>query len=116
MRQMIQKILSRYGSPVTLQQGEATQEIRAFFQPVRSINWQYLDGDYSPLGEIPRGRYVYIGPVTPEAQAGDTLVVSGRCYRLRRTERICDSNGPVYCWGMCVEKGGEDTWGQSSQN
>ena len=42
-----------------------------------------------------------------------SVTVNGKNYWLRRTELILDANGPVYCWGICVEKGGEDTWGQS---
>ena len=110
MQQMIGKILATYGVRITRKEEEATY--RGFFQPVRSKSWQYLDGDYSPLGEIPRGQYVYIGPLEPAAEAGDTLTVGDRDYWLRRTELVRDGNGPVYCWGMCVEKGGEDTWGQ----
>ena len=113
MEQMISKILNTYGTAVTLCRGGTDHEIRAFFQPVRSKSWSYLDGEYSPLGEIPRGQYVYIGPVEPGAEAGDSLIVGNKGYWLRRTELIYDANGPVYCWGMCVEKGGEDTWGQS---
>lgn len=113
MRKMIDKILSCYGTLVALQRENVKHEIRAFFQPVRSKSWQYLEGNYSPLGEIPRGQYVYIGPIEPEAKVGDVLTVAGKDYWLRRTELICDREGPVYCWGMCVEKGGEDTWGQS---
>ena len=41
------------------------------------------------------------------------MTVDGKDYWLRRAELVRDGNGPVYCWGMCVEKGGEDTWGQS---
>lgn len=114
MQQMVSKILNTYGTPVTLTQGETAYPVRAFFQPVRSKSWQYLEGNYSPLGEIPRGQYVYIGPVSPTAEAGDTVTVDGRVYWLRRTELIRDANGPVYCWGMCVEKGGEDNWGRQS--
>lgn len=113
MRRMVEKILETYGTSATLQQGENTHELRAFFQPVRSKSWQYLEGNYSPLGEIPRGQYVYLGPVSPKADAGDTLLVAGKAYWLRRTELVYVGNDPVYCWGMCVEKGGEDTWGQS---
>lgn len=113
MRRMVDKILSSYGSAVTLHRGDTVHSVRAFFQPVRSKSWQYLEGNYSPLGEVPRGQYVYIGPVEPAAEVGDTLTVAGRDYWLRRTELILDRNGPVYCWGMCVEKGGEDVWGQS---
>ena len=113
MVRMVGKILNTYGAAVTLRHAERDHAIRAFFQPVRSKSWQYLEGDYSPLGEIPRGQYVYIGPVEPAAEAGDTLTVDGKDYWLRRTELVRDGNGPVYCWGMCVEKGGEDTWGRS---
>lgn len=113
MREAIEKILQSYGSALQLQQGEENHDIRAFFQPVRSKSWQYLEGNYAPLGEIPRGQYVYLGPVSPQARAGDVLLVDGKAYWLRRTELIRDGSGPVYCWGLCVEKGGEDTWGQS---
>lgn len=113
MRSMVDKILQSYGTAVQLQKGTGSYGIRAFFQPVRSKSWQYLEGDYSPLGEIPRGQYVYIGPVEPAAEAGDTVCVGDKAYWLRRTELIRDAQGPVYCWGICVEKGGEDTWGRS---
>ena len=113
MRNMVEKILKGYGMAITLQRSGEAFPVRGFFQPVRSKSWQYLEGNYSPLGEIPRGQYVYIGPTEPKAEAGDTLTVEGKDYWLRRSELICDANGPVYCWGMCVEKGGEDHWGQS---
>ncbi|MBQ7802021.1 MAG: hypothetical protein IJ375_06840 [Oscillospiraceae bacterium] len=114
MRQMVGKILKAYGAAVTLCQGVEEYAVFAFFQPVRSKSWQYLEGNYSPLGEIPRGQFVYIGPVEPAAQAGDTVRVDGKAYLLRRSELVRDGNGPVYCWGMCVEKGGEDNWGRQS--
>ena len=50
MEQMISKILNTYGTAVTLCHGGRDHEIRAFFQPVRSKSWAYLDGEYSPLG------------------------------------------------------------------
>jgi hypothetical protein len=113
MRQLVEKILETYGIAAKLQKEDGSFVMRIFFQPVRSKSWQYLEGNYSPLGEIPRGQYIYIGPAVPTALAGDTLTVNGTAYWLRRTELVLDANGPVYCWGICVEKGGEDTWGQS---
>jgi hypothetical protein len=110
---MVNEILQSYGASMELEKGNGSHEIRAFFQPVRSKSWQYLEGDYSPLGEIPRGQYIYIGPVEPMAEPGDTVKLDGKKYWLRRTELIRDGEGPVYCWGICVEKGGEDTWGLS---
>ncbi len=108
---MISKILNTYGTAVTLCHKGQNYAVRVLFQPVRSKSWKYLNGEYSPLGEISRGQYVYIGPVDPVAEAGDTVCVGSKAYLVRQTEQIYDANGPVYCWGMCVEKGGEDNWG-----
>jgi len=113
MRQTIDRIIELYGMLVLLQRDKGELAFRAFFQPVRSKSWQYLEGNYSPLGEIPRGQYVYLGPVVPGVSAGDVIRVEDKFYRIRRTEYVYDSSEPVYIWGMCVEKGGEDTWGQS---
>ena len=113
MKKLVAGILRQYGSTITITRGETSVKVRGFFQPVRSKSWQYLEGDYSPLGEIPRGQYIYIGPVEPKAEAGDTVTLDGKDNWLRRTELIRDGEGPVYCWGICVEKGGEDNWGRS---
>ena len=113
MRQMVGKILRTYGTAMTLSRDGEVWEIFAFFQPVRSKSWQYLEGNFSPLGEVPRGQYVYIGPTGQPVQAGETLEVGGKDYLLRRVEPVYYGQETAYYWGMCVEKGGEDTWGQS---
>lgn len=112
MQQMIGKILNTYGVSITR---KAAEEVtyRGFFQPVRSKSWQYLEGNYSPLGEVPRGQYVYIGPAEQLLEVGDTLEVGGKDYMVRRVEPVYYAEEVAYYWGMCVEKGGEDTWGQS---
>ena len=35
-------------------------------------------------------------------------------YLLRRVERFYYQNQPLYLWGLCVEKGVNDTWGTQS--
>ena len=111
---MILGIFKKYGTAVTLCRGTERWECRAFFQPVRSTSWSASDTDYSPLGQIPRGRYIYIGPPEPEAAEGDTLETGGKAYLVRRSELIRDHKGPACCWGLCTEKGGEDDWGRQS--
>jgi hypothetical protein len=111
MQRKIEKILDTYGVSVTRKGEEATY--RGFFQPVRSKSWQYLEGNYSPLGEVPRGQYVYIGPAGQVIDVGETLEVGGKEYMVRRVEPVYYGEEIAYFWGMCVEKGGEDTWGQS---
>ena len=112
MREMVGKILETYGTAVTLQQSGNALAIRAFFQPVRSKSLQYLEGNYSPLGEVPRGQYVYIGPGSLHLSVGDTLMVGKGSYLVRRLEPVYCGDEIAYYWGMCVENGGEDTWGQ----
>ena len=41
---------------------------------------------------------------------GDLLDVGGRRYLMRRAEVVYDSKGPLYRWGLCVERGREDAW------
>lgn len=114
MRQMMDKILRWYGTEITLVCGSEMHTVTGFFQPSTAKSWQNMDKTVSPLGQTPRGQYTYIGPAVPEPREGDTLRAGGREYILRRLERVLDQNGPVYCWGLCVPKGEEDTWGSQS--
>lgn len=107
----MQTILRKYGAAVTLCRGEESWVVKAFFQPVRSKSWDTSDSEFSPLGEIPRGRFVYIGPLEPAAQEGDTVWLDGKAYLMRRSQVVRDGSGPVYRWGLCLEKGGADDWG-----
>ena len=113
MEQMVQDILDSLGSDLVLFHQGKQYDLRAYFRPVQSKSWSYLEGEYSPLGEIPRGQYVYIGPADPKAEVGDEIRINYTFYRVRRSEVIMGFSGPVYCWAMCVEKGGADTWGRS---
>ena len=113
MQGVVARMMEKYGTKVKLCRGGSQWEVKAFFQCVRSKSWDLSDSDYSPLGEIPRGRHVYIGPLEPEAAAGDTVWVEDKAYLVRRSEIVRDGSGPMYCWALCLEKGGEDPWGRS---
>jgi hypothetical protein len=65
----------------------------------------------TPLGQLPGGQYLYIGPAEQEIAQGDQVSVGGNEYILRRVETYLDKNGPIYRWALCVRKGGEDDWG-----
>ena len=113
MRGVVERMMDKYGTAVRLCRNGEEWPLKAFFQSVRSKSWDFSDSDYSPLGEIPRGRHVYIGPLEPEAATGDTIRVGEKAYLVRRSEIVRDGSGPLYCWALCLEKGGEDTWGRS---
>lgn len=88
-------------------------EVRGFLQPVTGRGQNMSQINAGPLGTELPGQYIYIGPVIPEVTAEDVLRLDGKEYIMRRAEKIDGMNGPAYQWGMCVEKGAEDTWGLS---
>lgn len=109
--QGMKKLIGQYGSPMVLIHDGQEHEIRAFLQETGSRSQENAQREFSPLGEVYKGLYVYIGPVTPEAAEGDTILYRERRFELRRAELITVGAETAYCWGLCVEKGGESTWG-----
>lgn len=114
MKKLVAGILRQYGTAMTVTHGEASVKVRGFFQPVRSKSWQNFTNVATPLGEIPRGQYVYIGPAETKVSQGDMLTVGGGDYIFRRVEPYWYGDEQVYLWGLCVEKGVNDTWGSQS--
>ena len=114
MQQMIQGILQQYGTDLTLTSGDAVRTVRGFFRAVNSKSWQSMESEATLLGEITRGQYAYIGPAEGGVKEGDTLSLGDRAYLVRRAEYYYFGNQAIYQWGLCVEKGVNDTWGSQS--
>lgn len=114
MRQTVERIFSQHGTDLTIVSGLETRTVRGFFRAVNSKSWQSMESEVTLLGEITRGQYVYMGPVAAAVKEGDTLILGDRSYLLRRTELYYYRNQAVYQWGLCVEKGVNDTWGTQS--
>jgi len=106
--------MARWGSAMILRRRGEELPLRGFLQETGSRNWQNMEKVFTPLGEIPRGQYLYLGPVEPTVEVGDVLLTGGRIFEVRRAELIRYGDTPVYRWGLCVEKGGSDTWGRTS--
>lgn len=98
---MVEKLLKQYGMEIRV--GDRT--VRALFQPVTGKLERLAVLDPGPAGLQSRGRYVYIGPVEPEVREDMVLSVAGGDYTVRSARQIFGSNGPLYYWAMCVEKG-----------
>jgi hypothetical protein len=114
MRKMVSTILRQHGTQMQLTHEGGAVTVKGFFQPVRSKSWQSLMDQATPLGEVFRGQYIYIGPADVAVSEGDILTVGGKSYFLRRVELYRYGEEAVYTWGMCVEKGVNDTWGFQS--
>jgi hypothetical protein len=116
MRKTIETVMGKYGTDLTVVEEGETKTVRGFLRAVNSKSWQSMESEATLLGEITRGQYVYMGPVDGAVKEGDTLILGDRSYLFRRTELYYYGNQAVYQWGLCVEKGVNDTWGIPSWN
>ena len=114
MQRMVSGILRQYGTAMTITGRDGCREVQGFFQPVRSKSWQSIVNLATPLGEVFRGQYIYIGPADVAVSEGDLIGLGGKSYFLRRVELYHYGDEAVYTWGLCVEKGVNDTWGSQS--
>ena len=110
MRQMIDRILKQYGIAAVLEHGRKEIALRIFFQPSMSKSWDSMNPIVTPLGQLPGGQYLYIGPAAQPIDQGDLVKVAGKSYVVRRAETYLDRSGPVYQWALCVRKGGDKPW------
>ena len=113
-RNELRKLKEKYGTDMVLCHGQTETTVRGFFRAVNSKSWQSMENEVSPLGEMSRGQYAYIGPVGAAAEEGDTVKLGEKTYLFRRVEPYHYGNQTVYLWGLCVEKGVNDTWGTQS--
>ena len=114
MKETIETVMAKYGTDVVITSGETAKTVRGFFRAVNSKSWQSMESEATLLGEISRGQYAYMGPVGAVVREGDTLELGEKTYLFRRVEPYYYGNQAVYLWGLCVEKGVNDTWGSQS--
>ena len=110
MRRRMEAVMGRYGTDMTIISGETETAVRGFFRAVNAKSWQNMESVATLLGEISRGQYTYIGPVGTAVKEGDTLALGEKTYLFRRVEPYYYRNDAIYLWGLCVEKGVNDTW------
>ncbi len=114
MRSLAEITMAEYGTDMVITSGEKETAVRGFFRAVNSKSWQSMESEATLLGEISRGQYAYMGPADAMILEGDTVTVGQKTYLFRRVELYYFGNQPVYRWGLCVEKGVNDTWGTQS--
>ena len=75
MRVMVEKILAQYGTDMVVTGSASSKTVRGFFRAVNSKSWQSMESEATLLGEISRGQYAYIGPMSAGVREGDTLTL-----------------------------------------
>lgn len=116
VRRMVKKILTTYGTLLVLMRQDGTYyALKAFLQPRKALSQRNAIKRISPLGEILGDTYLFICTPECDVQVGDTLFQRGRAfYEIRQVETVLYKDDPIYIWGLCVQKGGDDNWGSQS--
>lgn len=112
MKLSLQKVLGKYGNRITCIRAGETVTFRGFLQHSGSKSQQNMKRTFGPLGEIPGGQYVLLAPTVLELSVGDVLSEGNLQVIIRRLETVHLRDKPIYRWGLCEKKGGEDTWGE----
>lgn len=113
MKEQIARLLSRYGSTVTVHFEKEDCIVRALLQPVTSRSWQNMERMIPVGGQIPRGQFLYIGPPEVDVTQATHLSLLGKHYIVRRVDQIVYQDQVLYLWGLLVEGGREDPWSDS---
>lgn len=106
MRGKWKQILERYGQTVTLCRGEERTQCRAFLQPVRQTGtdaWQHLP---TPLGQVRRDRWIYLGDPEVSLEGEAWLLWQGRRFDIRVAHHVCVGEQWSHWWAL-LEPGEE---------
>ncbi len=107
MQKLMKQALARYGVSAQVETKTGEEMAKVFFRSVKSEAQQNAQRVFSPLGEVPRGRYICILPAQPEPKAEGTLTVHGKQYLLRQIEPVTVAEEILCRWCLCVEKGSD---------
>jgi len=107
MRAIVDSLLERFGVEAVVK-GVHTKILLQFSN---SKSWDSMNPIITPVGQLPSGQYLYIGPGELEIRAGDEVVVGNQAYIMRRCEAYQCAEGAAYRWALCALKGKEDQWG-----
>ena len=92
-------LLTKYGQPVTLHQGDTAVDARAFLQPIREKGQaQRLP---SPLGWQREDRFLYLGaPGCPLSADGDWVEFEGKGYAVISAHPIYVGATVSHIWAV----------------
>ena len=105
MRRLMDGFFSRYGTEAVITSEESAKKAKVFFHSINSQSWQNMEHSYASLGRIPRGQYICVLPAGFPGREGDSLVLQGREFEVRKLEEMYLGTKVAYIWGLCVERG-----------
>jgi hypothetical protein len=106
MKRTIERIIRFYGVPAALVAADGTETaVRAFIRPVTSKAKENLLRAVDELGELPVGRYLYLGPPEHDVLSAARVVSNGTRFVPRRSETVLCGTEAVCCWGLLEREG-----------
>ena len=106
-------ILGRYGQEVKVVQGGKETPCMAFLQPALETGTDWFQKLPTPLGELRRDRWLYLGPAEVAlTDLEDGYVMwAGFRFGLRAAQPVCVGGETVYWWGLLAPGDREETEG-----
>ena len=99
MKRMIDQILRQYGVSAEVEHEGKVVRLRIFFQPSMSKSWDSMNPIVTPLGQLPGGQYLYIGPADQPIGQGDQVTVGGEVLHHAQDGDVSGSERPHLSMG-----------------
>lgn len=100
MKNVFQRIAERFGDTVLLASDEEKVSVRAFLQPVTSLDKRYYKDLVTEAGIVSDMRYLYLGPAEQDVSRFDTLLCRDREFEAVSSEIVYGGSEPVCCWAV----------------
>lgn len=93
--------IKRYGSAISITNGDDKLSTRAFVEPLRYKNKVYIGGQNRLLGFDRNEKYLYIGPPEHSLTENCSVIEMNDCkYIVKRCEIYYLKDYPIYVWAI----------------
>ncbi len=98
----VSKLIGKYGTRVTLSEGDIKTETRAVIQPLMYKNKMYIGSDIVPLGFLDKGHYLMVAPSDIPVKNYRKLVIfdGDKGYTVKRSEAVKVGDEVIYIWAV----------------
>jgi len=100
LKTVFERLIKRFGDTVLLGAAEEKTSVRAFLQPVTSLDKRYYKEVVTEVGTVSEMRYLYLGPAEYDVAAFDTLICRSREFEAVSSEVVYGGNEPICCWAL----------------
>ncbi len=98
----VSKLIEKYGTCVTLREGDRERDCRVVIQPLMYKNKMYIGSDTVPLGFVDKGHYMMIASSDLPVEDYRKLVIcdKDKSYTVKRSEEVKLRDDVIYIWAV----------------